>query len=277
MHPGDPAASAASAGPSGVPDFVQRPPTGTYRRLNPTTKLVIAVVEALVAFVLRGWTGLVVVLALVVATAIVARIGRAMLPFVLATIPLIASILLVNTFLYPGATDIIVRIGPLAPSWSGLEFATQAALRVVAFALSVAVFGLTTRPDDLVSDLERRGLGRRVGFVISATLRTVPRILQRAGEITEAQRARGMDTEGGIWRRVRGVLPLAGPLIFGALTEVEEQAMALEARGFSAPTRRTVLRAFPDSGGQRILRWLLLVVLVVVVTLSIVGSLEFLP
>ncbi|HEX5397404.1 MAG TPA: energy-coupling factor transporter transmembrane component T [Candidatus Limnocylindria bacterium] len=277
MHGSGPAASAASAAPSGVPDFVQRPPEGVYRRLNPTTKLVIAVVEALIAFVLRGWTGLVVVLALVVATAVVARIGRAMLPFVLATIPLIASILLVNTFLYPGATDIIVRIGPLAPSWSGLEFATQAALRVVAFALSVAVFGLTTRPDDLVSDLERRGLGRRVGFVVSATLRTVPRILQRAGEITEAQRARGMDTEGGIWRRVRGVLPLAGPLIFGALTEVEEQAMALEARGFSASARRTVLRAFPDSGAQRILRWLLLLVLVAVVTLSVAGRLEFLP
>lgn len=228
----DPAESALETGPPGVPAFVQRPPQGAYRRLNPSTKLVIAVVEALIAFVLRGWTGLSVVLAIVVLTAVVARIGRAMLPFVVATVPLIASILLVNTFLYPGATDVIVRIGPLAPTWSGLEFATQAALRVVAFALSVAVFGLTTRPDDLVADLERRGLGRRVGFVVSATLRTVPRILQRAGEITEAQRARGMDTEGRIWRRLRGVLPLAGPLVFGALTDVEEQAMALEARGF---------------------------------------------
>jgi energy-coupling factor transport system permease protein len=277
VQPSDPAASAAKAGPPGVPAYVQRPPEGAYRRLNPTTKLVIAVVEALTAFVLRGWTGLVVVLGLVIVTAAVARIGRAMLPFVLATIPLIASILLVNTFLYPGATDAIVRIGPLTPSWSGLEFATQAALRVVAFALSVAVFGLTTRPDDLVSDLERRGLGRRVGFVISATLRTVPRILQRAGEITEAQRARGMDTEGGIWRRVRGVLPLAGPLIFGALTDVEEQTMALEARAFSAPARRTVLRAFPDSPAQRALRWVLLVTLLLVVGLSISGRLEFLP
>jgi energy-coupling factor transport system permease protein len=73
------------------------------------------------------------------------------------------------------------------------------------------------------------------------------------------------------------VLPLAGPLIFGALTEVEEQAMALEARGFSASARRTVLRAFPDSGAQRILRWLLLLVLVAVVTLSVAGRLEFLP
>lgn len=263
--------------PPGLPDYVQRAPTGAYRRLNPTTKLVIAIVEALTAFVLRGWTGLAVVLAVVLATVAVARIGRAMVPFMLATIPLIVSILLVNTFLYPGATDVIARIGPIGPTWTGLEFAVQAALRVVAFALSVAVFGLTTRPDDLVADLERRGLGRRVGFVVSATLRTVPRILQRAGEITEAQRARGMDTEGSIWRRIRGVLPLAGPLIFGALNEVEEQAMALEARGFSAPGRRTVLRRFPDSGQQRLLRWLLLGVLVVVVSLSVSGRLAFLP
>jgi energy-coupling factor transport system permease protein len=270
-------APATRSAPPGVPDFVQRPPEGAYRRLNPTTKFVIAVVEALTAFVLRGWTGLVVVLALVLATAIVARIGRAMLPFLLATLPLIGSILLVNTLLYPGATDVIVRIGPLAPTWTGLEFATQAALRVIAFALSVAVFGLTTRPDDFVADLERRGLGRRMAFVISATLRMVPRILERASEITDAQRSRGLDTEGGVWPRIRGVLPLAGPLIFGALNEVEERAMALEARAFSAPARRTVLRVFPDSGSQRLLRWLLLAVLVAVVTLSVSGRLAFLP
>lgn len=260
-----------------MPDFVQQPPSGAYRRLNPTTKLVIAVVEALIAFTLRGWSGLLVVLVVVVATAVVARVGRAMLPFLLATIPLIASILLVNTFLYPGATDVIVRVGPLAPTWSGLEFATQAALRVVAFALSVAVFGLTTRFDDLVADLERRGMGRRIGFVLGATLRTVPRVVRRAGEITESQRARGLDTEGSIWRRARGVVPLAGPLVFSALSEVEEQAMALEARAFSAPGRRTVLRTFPDSPRQRAARWLLVALLAAVVVASVGGWLAFLP
>ncbi|HET8587208.1 MAG TPA: energy-coupling factor transporter transmembrane component T [Candidatus Limnocylindria bacterium] len=272
-----PAASAVGSDASGLPAFVQPPPTGTYRSLNPTTKLVIALVEALIAFVLRGWTGLLVVLLVVAATALIAGVARAMLPFALATIPLIASIFLVNTFFFPGASDVITRIGPLTPSWSGLEFATQAALRVVAFALSVAVFGLTTRPDDLVADLERRGLGRRASFVVGATLRTVPRILQRAGEITEAQRARGMDTEGSILRRVRGVLPLAGPLIFGALTDVEEQAMALEARAFSAHARRTVLRVFPDSPMQRLLRWTLLALLLVIIVLSVSGALAFLP
>ena len=125
----------------------------------------------------------------------------------LATIPLVLSIVLVNTFIYPGATDVIARIGPLTPTWTGLTVALQAMLRVVAFALSVALFALTTPTDDLLTDLERRGLGRRGVFVIGAAIGTVPRMIERAREISDAQRARGMDTEGspgagsGAWSR----------------------------------------------------------------------------
>ncbi len=108
-------------------------------------------------------------------------------------------------------------------------------------------------------DLERRGLGRRGAFVVGSALGAVPRTIERAREVTEAQRARGLDTEGGPWVRVRGLVPLVGPMVFGALAEVEERAMALEARGFSAPGRRTILRALPDSTWQRAARWMLLI------------------
>jgi energy-coupling factor transport system permease protein len=260
-----------------VPDFVLPPAVGPYRGLNPTTKLVIALAEALIAFGVRGWTGPIVVLLAVLVCAVMERIGRAFVPFLLATIPLTVSILLVNTFLYPGATDTIVVIGPLRPTWTGLEVAGQATLRVVAFAMSVALLGLTTHFDQLLADLERRGVGRRGIFVVGAVLRTVPRMAERASEITDAQRARGLDTQGRIWARVRGILPLAGPLVFSALTDVEEQTMALEARGFSAPHQRTVLRLLPDSSRQRLARWAIAAGAVVVLLLSIIGRLEFLP
>lgn len=268
----EPPLSATVDRPS-LPEFVVRRPTGAYRSLSPSTKFAIALAEAAIAFAVRGWSGPIGVLVVVAVTAVTARVGRAMLPFVLATIPLVASILLVNTFLFPGATDPIVRIGPLAPTWTGLAAALQATLRVVAFALSVACFSLTTPTDDLLTDLERRGLGRRGAFVIGAAVRMVPRMSERAGEIVDAQRARGMDTEGSTIRRMRGVLPLAGPMIFGALSEVEEQTMALEARAFSAPGRRTVLRVLPDRGTERAARWLLLLVTVVLVGLSVAGRL----
>ena len=211
------------------------------------------------------------VLVAVLVTAFVAGVGGRLRPFVLATIPLVVSIVLVNTFLYPGATDVITRIGPLAATWTGLTVALQALLRVVAFALSVAVFALTTPTDDLLDDLERRGLGRRGVFVIGAAIATVPRMIERAGEITDAQRARGLDTEGSVLRRVRGVVPLAGPMIGGALGEVEERTLALEARAFSAPGRRTLLRPMADGGAQRALRWLLALVVVVALVASVSG------
>lgn len=215
----------------------------------------VAFAQAGFAFGVRGWTGPLLVLAMLAVTIVTARVGRRVLPFVLATAPLVASILLINTFLYPGATDAIVRAGPLAPTWTGLTEALQATLRVVAFALSVAVLALTTETDDLLADLERRGLGRRGVFVIGAAVRMVPRVAERAREITEAQRARGLDTEGRAWKRAWGIVPLVGPVISSALAEVEERTMALEARTFSAPGRRTPLHALPDSVLQRAARW----------------------
>jgi energy-coupling factor transport system permease protein len=227
---------------------------------------------ALVAFGVRGWTGPVAVLVLVLAIALAAGVARQMRPFVLATIPLMASILLINTFLYPGARDVIVHLGPLAPTGTGLAAAIQASLRVVAFALSVSVFSLTTPTDDLLVDLERRGVGRRGIFVIGSAIRTVPRMAERATEIVESQRARGMDTEGSPFRRIRGVIPLAGPMVLGALTDVEERTMALEARAFSAPVRRTTLRPIDDTPPQRIVRWIAAIGAVALVVVEIFGA-----
>jgi hypothetical protein len=47
--------------------------------------------------------------------------------------------------------------------------------------------------------------------------------------------------------------------------------MALEARAFTAPGRRTILRALPDSGWQRAARWLLLVGSIAAVVVSLAG------
>jgi energy-coupling factor transport system permease protein len=256
-----------------LPPFLSRQPEGFYRSLNPTTKLVIAFAMAAVAFAVREWTGPIVVLALVGTIAISAHIARRTVPFALATIPLVASIFLVNTFLYPGATDVLFKLGPVTATGSGLAAALQATLRVVAFALSVAILSLTTSTDDLLSDLERRGLGRRAVYVIGSAIGLIPRMLERAGEITDAQRARGLDTQGTPWRRIRGVLPLAGPMISGALSEVEERTLALEARAFAAPMHRTVLRRLPDSPAQRLIRWGVGIGSAVVIALALSGRL----
>jgi energy-coupling factor transport system permease protein len=254
-EPADPSVADPGRAAGRLPAYVLRIPTGPYRALNPYTKFVIALSSALVAFGVRGWTGPLGVLALTAFIAIAAGVTRSLRRFVLGTVPIVASILVVNAFLYPGATDVLFTIGPFAATGTGVTVALQATLRVVAFALSVAVFSLTTATDDFLADLEHRGTGRRLTFVVGSAIRTIPAMGSRAVEIVEAQRARGLDTEGSIRRRLRGIVPLAGPMVFGALAEVEERTIALEARAFSAPVRRTVMRTLPDGTAQRALRW----------------------
>ena len=257
-----------------LPAFVLRITSGPYRSLNPTTKLVIGMAEVVAAFAVGHWTGPVLVLLILVAVARVARVTRQLAIVASLTLPVVGSILLINTFLLPGAHDPIVRFGPLAPTWSGLAFGVEVTLRLLAISLALALVYLTTPTDDLLSDLERRGVGRRLVFVVGAAVNTVPRMIERASEIVDAQRARALDTEGRFWRRARGVVPLAAPVIFGALTEVEEQTMALEARAFSAPARRTVLRTLPDSAAQRLLRWVLFLGAIAAIAAEIAGVLH---
>ena len=266
-------ASPITAADAGLPDYVTRQPSGFYRSANPGTKLAVAALEVVAAFVLPGWVGPLLVLAVVLATAAMARRMRGLAAIALATSPIVGSILVINLFLLPGASDPIARLGPLAPTWSGLSFGLQTVARLLAFSLAIGLVYLTTAVDDLLADLARRGLGRRVIFVVGAAVQMVPATIERAGEIVDAQRSRGMDTEGRIWRRARGVLPLAAPVVFGALTEVEERTMALEARAFTAPGRQTLLRVPADRPKHRVVRWAAIIALVAMVVLRVTGRL----
>jgi len=264
---------ASSAPGAGLPEYVTRRAGGFYRSANPSTKLAIAALEVVAAFVVPGWPGPLLVLGAVLATAAAARRLRGLGVIALAASPIVGSILLVNLFLLPGASDPIARFGPLAPTWSGLWFGLQTAARLFAFSAAIALVYLTTAVDDLLADLARRGLGRRAIFVVGAAVQMVPRTIERAGEIVDAQRARGMDTEGRFWQRARGIVPLAAPVVFGALTEVEERTMALDARAFSAPGRQTLLRVPADRAPDRVLRWAAVLAVVAIVGLRVAGRL----
>ncbi len=102
-------------------------------------------------------------------------------------------------------------------------------------------------------------------------------MVERAGVIQAAQRARGLDTEGSVRARLRGVMPLVGPVVLSSLTEVEERSLALEVRAFGRPGRRHLLWQIPDSRAQLFVRILAIAALVIAVGLRLTGRLDGLP
>jgi energy-coupling factor transport system permease protein len=221
--------------------------------------------------VLGGYVGPIAIMAVTLVLAwragVAVRLSRVSL---LLTLPIAISVVLVSVFTRAGTT-VLFEIGPFDATVEGVDFALQTLVRLFAISLSIGLFIMTTEPRAFVFDLERRGVPPRAAFVAVATIEAVPTLVERATTISESQRARGLDTEGSFFARVRGLLPIVGPVIIGSLTDVEERSLALESRAFSRPGRRHLLWAMPDNGWERILRWVLVIGLVAAAAARISG------
>jgi energy-coupling factor transport system permease protein len=244
--------------------------TSWLHRRHPITKLLGVALVLLSAFLLPSLFLLVllVLLAFVAwSTGLSAPLaGSLRIPALLLT-----SILVVNALFFPGATDRLVTLGPLAVTREGLSFGLISAGRILVAFLVMVLFLFTTLADDLLEALISRGASHRFAFVVLSAVQMVPRMQTRAASILDAQQARGLPVTGSFRSRVRALVPLIGPVILGSLIDVRERTFALEARGFGARPGRTAYRVVADPPQDRLLRWLLLAAALAVVVIAVTG------
>lgn len=238
------------------------PGDGLLHRWHPLTKLALMVSAFMLGFaqLLTVWTvpllapllGLVVAGLVALDGAETLRVWARRQALVLA--PIYLSLILVNGFFFPGAERILWRLGPFGLTLEGLLFAAGIAGRLFLLTGATLLLLLTTQPADLTLGLTMVGIPREISYLVIAAIQLIPRMQARANAILDAQRARGLRTEGGPLVRLRALLPLAGPLIGGALLETDERALALEARAFRAPGPKTSLRLLEDTRTQQVVR-----------------------
>ena len=243
--------------------------TWLHRR-HPITKLLGVALVLLSAFLMPPWF-LLVLLVLLALVAWSTGLGVALVGSLRIPALLFISILVVNALFYPGATDRLLTLGPLAITREGLSFGLISAGRILVAFLVMVLFLFTTLADDLLEALISRGVSHRFAFVVLSAVQMVPRMQSRAASILDAQQARGLPVTGSLRSRVRALVPLIGPVILGSLVDVRERTFALEARGFGARPGRTAYRVVADPPRDRLLRWLLLATMVAVAVIAVTG------
>lgn len=234
--------------------------------LNPITKFVVTLCLMICGLVLPGmWAGYIILLLVIVPLAIWGKVLLRLSQLVFnISLPLIISIFLIQTFFWGKGTPIF-EIGPLAPKLEGALFSITSAGRILFIMADFILFSLTTRPDTLMISLKQIGLPSGLAYIIVTTLQLVPRFVAKANTILDAQRSRGLETQGNLFTRARALLPLILPLVIGSLLEVEERAIAIEARAFNSTKKETSLIDIPDSQIQRYARFGILLITILVV------------
>ena len=223
--------------------------------LNPITKFIIAFCILVSGFVLPGLLTSYLILGLVIIPlAVWGKVAGRMIQLVFnISWPLIVSVLIIQT-LFWGQGTTLFQIGFIAPKLEGLLFAIKSGGRILFIMADFILFSLTTRPDTLMISLKQAGLPSGLAYIIVTTLQLVPQFVTKANTILDAQRSRGLETQGSLITRARALLPLVLPLVVGSLLEVEERAIAIEARAFNSKRVETSLLEIPDSQRQKILR-----------------------
>lgn len=227
-----------------------------FHHLHPLTKLTLAGFFIITSLALPGIWGTFLVFTLVMTPfAIWARVWRIFLGRVVKVVlPFAISLVLVQGFFWGAGTQLFT-IGPLSMKAEGLLFAITSTGRILVIVASFMMVSLTTRPDTLMTALSQAGLPGSITYIILTSLQIVPRFQAKAATILDAQRSRGLETEGNLIHRGKALLPLITPLVLGSLIEIEDRAIALESRAFSRRGPKTSLMVLNDSDAQVIVRW----------------------
>ena len=239
--------------------FIKR--DSSLHRLNPLTKLTLAFGIIFIAFFSPWyWIPYFLIPLVIVPLSFVGRVAKEFFSTAFRLIiPAGLFIFFMQAFFQPIGQNAIFKIWFLDMTRESVLFGLQIAFRISVMVSSFTLFLLTTHPSELMSDLTRRGLPPQFAYVIISTLQIIPQMQAKANTIIAAQRSRGLDTEGSYFKRASALVPLIGPLVFGSLVEVEERAIAIEARGFTSTHPKTSLHEISDTNLDKILRVIILI------------------
>ena len=197
-------------------------------KMDPRTRLLVAVVLFFVGLFSRSITELVLLILLSVGLALLARIGKRF----------------AKSMVFIGALAVFAFVLSLFVSHQPLIVDIVNGLRLFAVIEATSIFFLTTTPDELEQVMRWFHLPTDFVMVFVIAVRFVPVLLLDAMQIMDAQRSRGLEFEkGNLIRRLKNTIPLLVPLIAVAVTRSLDLAEAMDSRAYGAIKRPSSMYA----------------------------------
>lgn len=192
---------------------------------------------------------------------LLAKVMRRVIPLIEFSVIILLSIVIIQGLFHAGNKTVAFHIARITFYKEGLSYAFALSMRVINILLAFAILVLTTKPSELIEALVKKGLSPRFGYVLSSALQIIPQMMSAVGSIMDAQRSRGLETEGNLAVRIRAFFPLIGPVVMGSLIETRERAMALEVRAFNSREKKTFLNERQNLRSDNVIRLILFSIL----------------
>lgn len=222
-------------------------------QLHPMTKFYFSLFILGIVLLLPGYVFSFALFPVLVLIAVFAGVTKEFLNIVLkALVSVLIIVFLMQMFFYPGS-HVLWSWGIFSIKQEGLNYGLILTSRILVIGSAFILFFRMTEVRDFVKSLEDKGLPPMGAYVVLSTLQIIPEMRRQANTIMEAQKTRGVETEGSLFIRAKAFIPTLTPLILSSIAGTEERAITLESRAFSAPLKKTSLHQLSKSTADRVL------------------------
>jgi len=253
------------------------PANSVIHRLDPRTKIVLAMVLIVGLFVANSFYSylactLFIALAVVLSKVPVSFIFKGLKPLLFIMI----FTALINIFLTDGRT--LFKIWFIRATYEGVVTAFVMVLRLFLLVTSTSVLTLTTSPIMLTDGIEHllkplrviKVPSHEIAMMMTIALRFIPTLLEETDKIIKAQSARGADfTTGNLLQRAKAMIPILIPLFISSFKRADELATAMECRCYRGGEGRTKLKVLKFKARDYIAFLTILGLIVLIIILNI--------
>ncbi|UFT98700.1 energy-coupling factor transporter transmembrane protein EcfT [Radiobacillus kanasensis] len=221
--------------------------------LHPLTKVYFTLMIAISVFIVSSYWFAFSMFPVCIVIAALAGVHKEFLKNVfLALSFLLVVVFFMQAFFYPG-NEVVWEFGFLTIKAEGIQYGLMMTSRILAIGSAFLLFFRITTIRDFVKSLEDIGLPPMGAYVVLSTLQIIPEMKKHSKIIMDAQKTRGIETEGSVWVRAKAFIPTLTPLILSSIASTEERAITLEARAFMKKTKKTNLHKLTKGPIDRVL------------------------
>lgn len=176
------------------------------------------------------------------------------------------------------ATDpVMFRIFGIRYYAKGFAFASRYYFRVAPLMCSLFLIFLTMDMADLGAVMCHAGIPYRFVFTFIDSFQVITLLNKDMEQIKDAQRARGLSTEGNLIQRFKAFIPIMVPVVANSIVKVQEQAVAMDTKGFNSKCKKTVYREIEYCTADYIVKVLGIVLIVTSIAYKICVAASVIP
>ena len=222
-------------------------------RANPMTKLLLVAFCVVTSFII-SWPSLWLLTLAILAAGAISGIGRTVtMRYLVLSLPFTFAVFAFHGLVMP-RPDFRLVFGWLPYSAAGLEYAALVGGRISVMLAASLLFVATTHPAALLRTFDAARWPPALSFLLASPLLLLDQFSARASAIRDAQQTRGLAIGGSLAARIQALRILFVPLLTLALSDAQERAHVLTARGFRALPYRTVIDPPADSARESAFR-----------------------